>query len=145
MVTSEKAESKAKFRRVEVVGSNNGELEAMILVSSVLEVNKCLSNSIYGYFTGKMIVFIIVKNNVFNAWGKYGIMKTMKNGTNYSHQKKVKDNKENDKIKTKPDKIKSKQDAWKSPDSSPTKSKPSQSQESIKGEKMPREVKAVYE
>nr|GEY01649.1 hypothetical protein [Tanacetum cinerariifolium] len=44
----------------------------------------------------------------------------------------VKDNKEKDEIKTKPDKIKSKWEAWKSPDSSPTKSKPSQSQESIK-------------
>nr|GFB20360.1 hypothetical protein [Tanacetum cinerariifolium] len=44
----------------------------------------------------------------------------------------VKDNKENDKIKTKPDKIKSKREAWKSPNSSPTKSEPSQSQESIK-------------
>nr|GEW42083.1 reverse transcriptase domain-containing protein [Tanacetum cinerariifolium] len=47
-------------------------------------------------------------------------------------EQKVKDNKEKDKIKTKPDKIKSKREAWKSPDSSPTKSKPSQSQESIK-------------
>nr|GEX27624.1 hypothetical protein [Tanacetum cinerariifolium] len=36
----------------------------------------------------------------------------------------VKDNKEKDKIRTKPDKIKSKREAWKSPDSSPTKSKP---------------------
>nr|GEX92049.1 hypothetical protein [Tanacetum cinerariifolium] len=44
----------------------------------------------------------------------------------------VKDNKEKDKIRTKPNKIKSKQEAWKSPDLSPTKSKPSQSQESIK-------------
>nr|GEV01913.1 hypothetical protein [Tanacetum cinerariifolium] len=44
----------------------------------------------------------------------------------------VKDNKENDKIRTKPDKIKSKREAWKSLESSPTKSKPSQSQESIK-------------
>nr|GEV67822.1 putative reverse transcriptase domain-containing protein [Tanacetum cinerariifolium] len=44
----------------------------------------------------------------------------------------VKDNKENNKIRTKSDKVKSKQEAWKSPDSSPTKSKPSQSQESIK-------------
>nr|GEX11423.1 hypothetical protein [Tanacetum cinerariifolium] len=79
MVTSEKAETKAKFRRVEVVGSNNGELEAMILVSSILEVNKCLSNSIYGYFTGKMIAFPVVKNNVFNARRKYGIMKITMN------------------------------------------------------------------
>nr|GEV65080.1 hypothetical protein [Tanacetum cinerariifolium] len=44
----------------------------------------------------------------------------------------VKDNKEKDKIRTKPDKIKSKREAWKSPDSNPTKSKPSQSQKSIK-------------
>nr|GEW83918.1 reverse transcriptase domain-containing protein [Tanacetum cinerariifolium] len=41
-----------------------------------------------------------------------------------AHQ--VKDNKEKDKIRTKPNKIKSKWEAWKSPDSSPTKSKPSQ-------------------
>nr|GEV17133.1 reverse transcriptase domain-containing protein [Tanacetum cinerariifolium] len=38
----------------------------------------------------------------------------------------VKDNKEKDKIRLKPDKIKSKREAQKSPDSSPTKSKPSQ-------------------
>nr|GEU79746.1 hypothetical protein [Tanacetum cinerariifolium] len=44
----------------------------------------------------------------------------------------VKDNKEKDKIRAKPDKIKSKQEARKSPDSSPTKSNPSQSQENIK-------------
>nr|GEY67736.1 Gag-Pol polyprotein [Tanacetum cinerariifolium] len=48
------------------------------------------------------------------------------------HLKKVKDNKEKDKIKTKPDKINSKREAWKSQESSPTKLKPSQSQESIK-------------
>nr|GEZ91104.1 hypothetical protein [Tanacetum cinerariifolium] len=48
----------------------------------------------------------------------------------------VKDNKEEDKIRTKPDKIKSKREAWKSPDTSPTKSKPSQSQESIKVKKI---------
>nr|GEV15800.1 hypothetical protein [Tanacetum cinerariifolium] len=46
--------------------------------------------------------------------------------------KNVKDNKEKDKIKAKSNKIKSKREAWKSPESSPTKSKPSQSQESIK-------------
>nr|GEV90787.1 hypothetical protein [Tanacetum cinerariifolium] len=45
---------------------------------------------------------------------------------------KVKDNKEKDKIRAKSDKIKSKREARKSPDSNPTKSKPSQSQKSIK-------------
>nr|GEW29040.1 reverse transcriptase domain-containing protein [Tanacetum cinerariifolium] len=49
---------------------------------------------------------------------------------------KIKDNNEKDKIRTKADKIKSKRVAWKSPDSSPTKSKPSQSQESIKVKKI---------
>nr|GEW07694.1 reverse transcriptase domain-containing protein [Tanacetum cinerariifolium] len=44
----------------------------------------------------------------------------------------VKDNKEKDKIRAIPDKIKSKREARKSQDSSPAKSKPSQSQESIK-------------
>nr|GEX75830.1 retrotransposon protein, putative, Ty1-copia subclass [Tanacetum cinerariifolium] len=47
-------------------------------------------------------------------------------------EQKVKDNKDKDKIKEKSDKIKSKREAWKSPKSSPIKSKPSQSQESIK-------------
>nr|GEU63973.1 hypothetical protein [Tanacetum cinerariifolium] len=47
-------------------------------------------------------------------------------------QNKEKDNKEKDKIRAKLDEIKSKREAWKSPDSSPTKSKPSKSQESIK-------------
>nr|GEU29584.1 hypothetical protein [Tanacetum cinerariifolium] len=44
----------------------------------------------------------------------------------------VKDNKEKDKIRAKSNKIKSKREARKSPDSSPTKLKPNQSQESIK-------------
>nr|GEW59674.1 hypothetical protein [Tanacetum cinerariifolium] len=48
----------------------------------------------------------------------------------------VKDNKEKDKIRAKPDKIKSKREAWKSPESSPTKSKPTQNQESIKWKKI---------
>nr|GEW31998.1 retrotransposon protein, putative, Ty3-gypsy subclass [Tanacetum cinerariifolium] len=40
----------------------------------------------------------------------------------------VRNNKENDKSRAKPDKIKNKQEAWESPESSPTKSKPGQSQ-----------------
>nr|GEY12957.1 reverse transcriptase domain-containing protein [Tanacetum cinerariifolium] len=44
----------------------------------------------------------------------------------------VKDNKEKDEIREKPNKIKSKREAWKSPEPSPTKSKPCQNQESIK-------------
>nr|GEX65002.1 hypothetical protein [Tanacetum cinerariifolium] len=48
----------------------------------------------------------------------------------------VKDNKEKDKIRAKSDKIKSKREARKSPDSSPTKSKPSQSEKIIKVKKI---------
>nr|GEW87066.1 reverse transcriptase domain-containing protein [Tanacetum cinerariifolium] len=52
-------------------------------------------------------------------------------GPNYTTRK-VKDNKEKDKIRAKPDKIKNKQKAWKIPDSSLTKLKLIQNQESIK-------------
>ncbi|GJY18408.1 RNA-directed DNA polymerase, eukaryota, reverse transcriptase zinc-binding domain protein [Tanacetum coccineum] len=83
MVASQKAQTKANFRRVEVVGSNNGEFEAMIPVSSVLEVNERLSNSIYGYFIGKRIAFPVVENYVFNAWGKYEIHKIMMNAKGF--------------------------------------------------------------
>nr|GEU75740.1 reverse transcriptase domain-containing protein [Tanacetum cinerariifolium] len=52
----------------------------------------------------------------------------------------VKDNKENDKIKAKSDKIKSKREAWKSPESSPSKSKPSVVRFGKKGKLAPRFV-----
>ncbi|GJS26098.1 polypyrimidine tract-binding protein homolog 2 isoform X1 [Tanacetum coccineum] len=36
------------------------------------------ANSIFGYFVGKTIAFILVKNYVVNTWGKYGFQKIIK-------------------------------------------------------------------
>ncbi|GJV36669.1 hypothetical protein Tco_1409146 [Tanacetum coccineum] len=85
IVTSQKPQPQPKvnFRKMDVTSSTNGEYEAMIPVSSVMKVNERLSNSIFGYFIGKRIAFPVVKNYVFNAWGKFGIQKVMMNAKGF--------------------------------------------------------------
>nr|GEZ98771.1 putative ribonuclease H-like domain-containing protein [Tanacetum cinerariifolium] len=97
----------------------------------------------YGYNFMNTKIFIdnesticIVKNPVFHSKRKSAENVDFAEIVDFLNAYHVKENKEKEKIRTKPDKIKSKQEAWKSLDSSPTKSKPSQSQESSKVKKI---------
>ncbi|GKB07383.1 hypothetical protein Tco_0835667 [Tanacetum coccineum] len=51
-------------------------------MSSILEVEARFANTLYGYFLGKKVAFLIVKRYILNAWKKYGITRVMgaKNG-----------------------------------------------------------------
>ncbi|GKC09958.1 zinc knuckle CX2CX4HX4C containing protein, partial [Tanacetum coccineum] len=83
MAEKTQSQPKVNFRKMNVTSLLNADYEAMIHVLSVLEVNKRLSNSIYGYFIGKRIMFPMVENYVFNAWGKYGIQKIIMNAKGF--------------------------------------------------------------
>ena len=100
ILNSEKVQPKVNFRKIDATAPVNGDFEAMIPKSSVMEVNERLSNSIFGYFIGKRLAFPLVENYVFNAWGKFGIQKIMMNAKGFyffkfSNQKGVEDVLEN--------------------------------------------------
>ncbi|GJS87609.1 hypothetical protein Tco_0770245 [Tanacetum coccineum] len=57
---------KVNFKKLESNASTD-DYEAIIPVSLLMEMNARLSNTIYGYFIGK--VFPVVENYVYNAWG----------------------------------------------------------------------------
>ncbi|GKD91397.1 zinc knuckle CX2CX4HX4C containing protein, partial [Tanacetum coccineum] len=46
---------------------------------SVEEVSSHFANTLYGYFIGKRLAFLIVENYVKNTWVKYGIERVMLN------------------------------------------------------------------
>ncbi|GJV22024.1 hypothetical protein Tco_1371044 [Tanacetum coccineum] len=49
------------------------KVDVQIPLSSILEALSRFGFSLYGYFTGKKITFLVVENYVRNAWKKYGI------------------------------------------------------------------------
>ncbi|GKE66115.1 hypothetical protein Tco_1520276 [Tanacetum coccineum] len=48
-----------------------------IPLGAVDEVSTRFENTLYGYFIGKRLAFLIVENYVKNAWEKYGIERVM--------------------------------------------------------------------
>ncbi|GKB90306.1 polyadenylate-binding protein 2-like protein [Tanacetum coccineum] len=77
VVVTENTHKKVNFRKVEEDVASNVDYESTIPMSSVVKVNERLSNTIYGYFIGKRVVFPVVENYVYNARGKFGIQKVM--------------------------------------------------------------------
>ncbi|GKE40733.1 ribonuclease H-like domain, reverse transcriptase, RNA-dependent DNA polymerase, partial [Tanacetum coccineum] len=62
VVVTENTHKKVNFRKVEEDVASNVDYEPMIPMSSVVKVNERLSNTIYGYFIGKRVVFPILEN-----------------------------------------------------------------------------------
>ncbi|XP_071713634.1 uncharacterized protein [Rutidosis leptorrhynchoides] len=61
----------------------NEGVDIELPISSVMEACDRYSNTLYGYFIGKRVVYPVVKNYVMNTWAKYGIEKTMMNSKGF--------------------------------------------------------------
>ncbi|XP_071688081.1 uncharacterized protein [Rutidosis leptorrhynchoides] len=48
-----------------------------------MEAMNRYNNTLYGYFLGKRVAFLVVQNYVMNVWRKYGIEKTMMNANGF--------------------------------------------------------------
>nr|GEU64623.1 hypothetical protein [Tanacetum cinerariifolium] len=83
VVVTENTHKKVNFRKVEEDVASNVDYEPTIPMSSVMNVNERLRNTIYGYFIGKRVAFPVVENYVFNVWGKFGIQKVMMNAKGF--------------------------------------------------------------
>ncbi|GKC75738.1 reverse transcriptase domain-containing protein [Tanacetum coccineum] len=44
---------------------------------------KCFDNSVYGFFLGKRVAYLVGKNYVKNTWSNYGLVKSMMNSSNW--------------------------------------------------------------
>ncbi|GJQ98272.1 zinc knuckle CX2CX4HX4C containing protein [Tanacetum coccineum] len=82
-VTTDKVQTKVNFQKLELQNLESNDFELKIPVSSVMKVNDRMNKFLYGYFIGKRVVFPVVENYVFNAWGKYGIQKIVMNAKGF--------------------------------------------------------------
>ncbi|GJZ62226.1 hypothetical protein Tco_0618363 [Tanacetum coccineum] len=77
LVNNNGGSRKVKFRSFETGKHTNDMAKVQISLSSVLEVYSRFGFSLYGYFMGKRITFLMVENYVKNTWKKYGIVRVM--------------------------------------------------------------------
>nr|GEV32949.1 reverse transcriptase domain-containing protein [Tanacetum cinerariifolium] len=52
--------------------------DVLIPMSSVLEVHVRFENTLYGYFLGKKVAYLVVERYILNAWKKYGVKRVMR-------------------------------------------------------------------
>ncbi|GJR83017.1 LURP-one-related 5-like protein [Tanacetum coccineum] len=65
------------FHALEVPSTDGADVA--IPMSSALEINQRLENTVGGYFLGKRVAHPVVANYVKNAWKQYGLVKIMMN------------------------------------------------------------------
>ncbi|GJX12999.1 zinc finger, CCHC-type containing protein [Tanacetum coccineum] len=57
-------------------------VEKVIVSGNNNAVSERFANTIYGFFLGKRVTYLVVENNVKNTWSKYGLVKSMLNSSN---------------------------------------------------------------
>ena len=78
---------KVNFRVSEYSVPNCADFDVGIHIASVEEVNNRLKNSLFGYFIGKRLAFMVVELYICNAWSKYGVQKVSMNAKGFFHFK----------------------------------------------------------
>ncbi|GKA89206.1 zinc knuckle CX2CX4HX4C containing protein [Tanacetum coccineum] len=66
--------SKNKVNFCTLVTDDTNSANVLIPMSSVLEVHARFENTLYGYFLGKKLVFLVVERYLLNSWKKYGVL-----------------------------------------------------------------------
>ncbi|GJY92854.1 beta-caryophyllene synthase [Tanacetum coccineum] len=56
--------------------------DVAVSLESIRAISDCFGNSVYGFFLGKCIAYLVVENYVKNTWSKYGLIKSMMNLAN---------------------------------------------------------------
>ncbi|GJW75602.1 zinc knuckle CX2CX4HX4C containing protein [Tanacetum coccineum] len=72
---SPKPSTKANLQKLEANVPNGTNYDVWLPLNSVYEVNDRMKNSLYEYFIGKRLAFLIVEWCVRNNWEKYGLEK----------------------------------------------------------------------
>ncbi|GJZ82332.1 hypothetical protein Tco_0647505 [Tanacetum coccineum] len=60
--------------------SNGADVD--VSLEFVQAIRDRFPNSVYGFFLGKHITYLVVENNVKNTWSKYGLVKSLMNSAN---------------------------------------------------------------
>ncbi|GJV82360.1 hypothetical protein Tco_1522258, partial [Tanacetum coccineum] len=74
----EHAKKKVNFRLLEN-SKRIADSDLVFPMSTIEEAHNMYANSLYGYFVGKCLVFLIVENYVNNMWAKFVFQKLMMN------------------------------------------------------------------
>ncbi|GJY25711.1 reverse transcriptase domain-containing protein [Tanacetum coccineum] len=77
LVTNEDVTSKVNFRYWDSDKPINAKAEVKIPKAYSLDVHSRFGCSLYGYFVGRRVAFLVVKYYVKNAWNKFGLVGVM--------------------------------------------------------------------
>ncbi|GKA79383.1 ATPase, F1/V1/A1 complex, alpha/beta subunit, partial [Tanacetum coccineum] len=83
LVINEAVTSKVNFRSLDSDKPINAKTEVKIPKASILDVHLRFGFSLYGYFVGKRVSFLVVENYVKNAWKKFGLVRVMMNSKGF--------------------------------------------------------------
>ncbi|GJT00414.1 retrotransposon protein, putative, ty1-copia subclass [Tanacetum coccineum] len=56
-------------------------VDVVVLVESIRATSARFANTVYGFFLGRRVAYLVVANYVRNTWGKYGLVKSMLNSS----------------------------------------------------------------
>ncbi|GJU00546.1 putative ribonuclease H-like domain-containing protein [Tanacetum coccineum] len=69
--------SKKKVNFYTLIMDNTDVADVLIPMSSVLKLHASFKNTLYGYFIGKKVAFLVVERCLLNSWKKYCITRVM--------------------------------------------------------------------
>nr|GEW20206.1 cysteine-rich RLK (receptor-like protein kinase) 8 [Tanacetum cinerariifolium] len=78
-VTGKPSRKRVNFRTLFTPTSNG--IDVVVPVKSIRAISEWFTNTVYGFFLGKLVAYPIVANYVRNTWGKYGLVKSMLNSS----------------------------------------------------------------
>ncbi|GJV05871.1 retrotransposon protein, putative, ty1-copia subclass [Tanacetum coccineum] len=74
-VTGKPNGKKLNFRTLFTPGGNG--IDVVVPVESIRAISERFANTIYGFYLGKRVAYLVVANYVRNTWGKYGLVRSM--------------------------------------------------------------------
>ncbi|GKE40824.1 hypothetical protein Tco_1464229, partial [Tanacetum coccineum] len=77
LVSGETSKKSVNFRTF-ITPARDGA-DVVVLLESNRAISEWFANTVYGFFLEKRVAYPIVANYVRNAWGKYGLIKSMLN------------------------------------------------------------------
>ncbi|GJX39859.1 hypothetical protein Tco_0253162 [Tanacetum coccineum] len=83
LVTNQAVTCKVNFRSLDSDKPINAKVDVKIPKASILDVYSRFDFSLYGYFVGKRVAFLVVEKYVKNAWKKFGLVHEMMNSKSF--------------------------------------------------------------
>ncbi|GKA53485.1 beta-caryophyllene synthase [Tanacetum coccineum] len=79
LVTGEPSRKSVNFRTL-ITPARNG-VDVAVPLESIRDISERFVNTIYDFFLGKRVAYLVVANYGRNTWGKYGLVKSMLNSS----------------------------------------------------------------